>query len=396
MDRFDKDISFLESVDRDPMLKELCRQYSIDSFDEKFRVITFPISDLIKRNYEAGYFLSNYPYVLSLYGVRDEQMDNLSTEELPYLATLACLTWHFRRDYFCQGTLTYRSIAEGTLLRLFCHLRELYKKNPTVSTLEELHRTKCSSLPCQPGIYRVLAPEKLPISFIEGSDNLRAKGYPAAILEQKYGQCTDKTVLYIGKANGRGGLRQRVMIAMAMACEPDILIADEPTTALDVTIQAQILELMQSLQKKMGMAIIMITHDLGVIAGMCDEVIVMYAGSVCERGTADNIFYRPRHEYTKGLIRSIPNIDRDSRERLIPIAGTPIDLLRMPKGCPFAPRCEHAMKVCLDGKADEVFVGKDHIAACWMNVREAMAKNALVCDENGKILRMNLDGGDMA
>ena len=149
--------------------------------------------------------------MLSLYGVRDEQMDNLSTEELPYLATLACLTWHFRRDYFCQGTLTYRSIAEGTLLRLFCHLRELYKKNPTVSTLEELHRTKCSSLPCQPGIYRVLAPEKLPISFIEGSDNLRAKGYPAAILEQKYGQCTDKTVLYIGKANGRGGLRQRVL-----------------------------------------------------------------------------------------------------------------------------------------------------------------------------------------
>ena len=193
-----------------------------------------------------------------------------------------------------------------------------------------------------------------------------------------------------------GGMRQRVMIAMAIACHPAILFADEPTTALDVTIQAQILELMQSLQKKMGMAIIMITHDLGVIAGMCDEVIVMYAGSVCERGTADNIFYRPRHEYTKGLIRSIPNIDRDSRERLIPIAGTPIDLLRMPKGCPFAPRCEHAMKVCLDGKADEVFVGKDHIAACWMNVREAMAKNALVCDENGKILRMNLDGGDMA
>ena len=211
MDRFDKDISFLESVDRDPILKELCRQYSVYSFDEKFRVIAFPISDLIKRNYEAGYFLSNYPYVLSLYGVRDEQMDNLSTEGLPYLATLACLTWHFRRDYFCQGTLTYRSIAEGTLLRLFCHLRELYKKNPTVSTLEELHRTKCSSLPCQPGIYRVLAPEKLPISFIEGSDNLRAKGYPAAILEQKYGQCTDKTVLYIGKANGRGGLRQRVL-----------------------------------------------------------------------------------------------------------------------------------------------------------------------------------------
>ena len=105
MDRFDKDISFLESVDRDPILKELCRQYSIYSFDEKFRVITFPISDLIKRNYEEGYFLSNYPYVLSLYGVRDEQMDNLSTEELPYLATLACLTWHFRRDYFLTAAL---------------------------------------------------------------------------------------------------------------------------------------------------------------------------------------------------------------------------------------------------------------------------------------------------
>ena len=191
-----------------------------------------------------------------------------------------------------------------------------------------------------------------------------------------------------------GGMRQRVMIAMALACEPDILIADEPTTALDVTIQAQILELMQSLQKKLGMAIIMITHDLGVIAGMCDEVIIMYAGSVCERGTADNIFYRPRHEYTKGLIRSIPNIDLDEKQRLIPISGTPIDLLCLPKGCPFAPRCDRAMKICLERKADEVFVGKDHIAACWANVQEAMEKNAITCDENGNILRMSLDGGD--
>ena len=191
-----------------------------------------------------------------------------------------------------------------------------------------------------------------------------------------------------------GGMRQRVMIAMALACEPDILIADEPTTALDVTIQAQILELMQSLQKKLGMAIIMITHDLGVIAGMCDEVIIMYAGSVCERGTADNIFYRPRHEYTKGLIRSIPNIDLDEKQRLIPISGTPIDLLCLPKGCPFAPRCDRAMKICLERKADEVFVGTDHIAACWANVQEAMEKNAITCDENGNILRMSLDGGD--
>ena len=134
-----------------------------------------------------------------------------------------------------------------------------------------------------------------------------------------------------------GGMRQRVMIAMALACEPDILIADEPTTALDVTIQAQILDLMKDLQKKLGMAIILITHDLGVVAQMCDEVIVMYAGSICEQGTADEIFYNPRHEYTKGLLRSIPTADTAGK-RLQPITGTPIDLLNMPKGCPFAPR----------------------------------------------------------
>ena len=170
-----------------------------------------------------------------------------------------------------------------------------------------------------------------------------------------------------------GGMRQRIMIAMALACEPDILIADEPTTALDVTIQAQILELMQSLQKELGMAIIMITHDLGVVAQMCDEVIVMYAGSICEQGTADEIFYNPKHEYTKGLMRSIPTVDNDG-ERLEPITGTPIDLLNMPKGCPFAPRCDAAMNICLREKCERMGINDDHAAACWVNVKAEFEK----------------------
>ena len=173
-----------------------------------------------------------------------------------------------------------------------------------------------------------------------------------------------------------GGMRQRVVIAMALACEPDILIADEPTTALDVTIQAQILDLMTSLQKELGMAIIMITHDLGVVAQMCDEVIVMYAGSICEQGTADEIFYNPRHEYTKGLMRSIPTANTFGH-RLQPITGTPIDLLNMPTGCPFAPRCDAAMKVCLKQRAERMVINDFHYAACWMNVKDGMENGTL-------------------
>ena len=177
-----------------------------------------------------------------------------------------------------------------------------------------------------------------------------------------------------------GGMRQRIMIAMALACEPDILIADEPTTALDVTIQAQILELMKSLQEELGMAIILITHDLGVVAQMCDEVIVMYAGSICEQGTADEIFYNPRHEYTKGLMRSIPTAST-AGTKLQPISGTPIDLLNMPEGCPFAPRCDAAMKICLRQRCQRMQLNADHQAACWVNVRLGLEDGSIRPDD---------------
>ncbi len=177
-----------------------------------------------------------------------------------------------------------------------------------------------------------------------------------------------------------GGMRQRVMIAMALACEPDILIADEPTTALDVTIQAQILDLMKDLQKQLGMAIILITHDLGVVAEMCDDIIVMYAGQISERGTSDDIFYNPKHEYTKGLLNSIPTV-QDKKQRLKPIGGNPVDLLNMPQGCPFAPRCDNAMKVCLNVNPVELKIKDKHTSRCWMNVKEGIEKEVLTREQ---------------
>jgi oligopeptide transport system ATP-binding protein len=162
-----------------------------------------------------------------------------------------------------------------------------------------------------------------------------------------------------------GGMRQRVMIAIALACEPKLLIADEPTTALDVTIQAQILELMQELKKKLGMGIILITHDLGVVASMCDHIAVMYAGEIVEYGTSDDIFYRTKHEYTRGLLRSIPKFYEQEYEKLIPIEGQPVDLLNPPKGCPFAPRCDSCMKICLREKP-EAIAENEHFARCWL------------------------------
>lgn len=165
-----------------------------------------------------------------------------------------------------------------------------------------------------------------------------------------------------------GGQRQRIMIAMAMICEPELLIADEPTTALDVTVQAQILDLMKMLQKDSRMSVILITHDLGVIAGMADRVLVMYGGRIMEQGTRREIFYSTAHPYTRGLLRSVPNPE-NPRERLIPIEGQPPDLLNPPEGCPYVKRCPEAMRICLKHRSENIALSETHSYSCWLGVK---------------------------
>jgi oligopeptide transport system ATP-binding protein len=167
-----------------------------------------------------------------------------------------------------------------------------------------------------------------------------------------------------------GGMRQRALIATAISCNPKLLIADEPTTALDVTIQAQILDLLRNLQKETGMSIILITHDLGVIAEICSNVIVMYGGKIMEKGTVQDVFYRPQHPYTQGLQKSIPKTTNE-KTRLVPIEGSPPDLLKPPTGCPFSPRCPYAMELCLTNTAPEFRFSESHSSACWLHDEKA-------------------------
>ncbi|APJ03347.1 oligopeptide/dipeptide ABC transporter ATP-binding protein [Silvanigrella aquatica] len=165
-----------------------------------------------------------------------------------------------------------------------------------------------------------------------------------------------------------GGMRQRVMIAMSLLCKPDLLIADEPTTALDVTVQAQIVTLLRELKKDLGTAIVIITHDLGVVAGICDNVMVMYAGRTMEYGPVNHIFYTPQHPYTKGLLRSIPRLTDENYGDLPTIPGNPPSLLNLPKGCPFQERCEHANEKCLQSPPPLLSFGKDLKKACYLEV----------------------------
>ncbi|TCZ80095.1 ABC transporter ATP-binding protein [Paenibacillus albiflavus] len=168
-----------------------------------------------------------------------------------------------------------------------------------------------------------------------------------------------------------GGMRQRVMIAIALCCEPDLLIADEPTTALDVTTQSQILKLMKSLKSEFNMSIMLITHDLGVVADICTRIVVMYGGMVMEEGSAEDIFYQPKHPYTLGLLQSVPRSEMDQQKRLTPIKGSPPNLVNPPKGCPFAPRCDYAMGICAEACPDYTELSNGHRSMCWLLHKDA-------------------------
>lgn len=164
-----------------------------------------------------------------------------------------------------------------------------------------------------------------------------------------------------------GGMRQRIMIAMGLICDPKVLFADEPTTALDVTVQAQIIDLMNGLKEKLDTSIVLITHDMGVVANMADRIYVMYAGKIVEHGDADTIFAEPKHPYTRGLLNSVPRLDEKTAEELPSIPGTPPDLLAPPSGCAFAARCPHAMKICTRKEPENICFENNHFAACWLN-----------------------------
>ncbi len=163
-----------------------------------------------------------------------------------------------------------------------------------------------------------------------------------------------------------GGMRQRVMIAMALSCEPKLLIADEPTTAVDVTIQAQILELMKELQQRLGTSIILITHNLGIVADLCQRALVMYAGRIVESGSVDDIYYRAKHPYTWGLLNSVPRLDEEGGRRLVSIAGQPPDLIAPPQGCAFVARCSRALQICNQLQPPFFKAGEGHLVSCWL------------------------------
>ena len=182
-----------------------------------------------------------------------------------------------------------------------------------------------------------------------------------------------------------GGMRQRVMIAMALSCNPKLLLADEPTTALDVTIQAQILEIMARLSRELGTAVVVITHNLGVVARYADRVNVMYAGKVVETSTADDLYANPRHPYTIGLLKSVPRLDQGKKDRLIPIEGVPPDLVHRPAGCAFAPRCAYKIDKCLTEIPPLMAAGDKHQAACWVmpTIETPIPGKTVVAQESG-------------